>query len=772
MVPGISAMTLQQSFALALQHHQSGRLAEAEVLYRQILAAQPRQADTLHQLGLLAHQTGHHSAAAELVGEAVAVAPENPVFQSNLATVLFESGRLDEAIAAYRRTIQIEPGYAGAHNSLGHALTLKGELAEAIAACRRAIELQPDYAMAHNNLGNALGEQGRTDEAISSFRRALQLRPEYAEACHNLALSLRQKGLIREAVVAWRRAIEIKPDYPAACHALGDALTDVRRFEEAVTVYRQALQVSEIAETQNNLGLALFEQGRLEDSMTAFRRALELKPEYAPAWFNTGHALEKLSRLEEAIAAYRRAIDLKADFPEAFNNLGSALKDQGHLEEAIAAYRQAIALKPDYAGAHSNLAYCLLFHSGSDPESLRQELHQWNQQHAEPRSRFIQPHGNDRTPERRLRIGYVSPDFRDHVVGRNILPILARHDHARFEVFCYSAVTQPDAFTRRFKQAADVWRDVAGTPEAEVAQLIRNDRIDILVDLTLHMAGNRLPVFARKPAPVQVTFAGYPGSTGLGAIDYRFSDPHLDPPGTDETLYSEQTVRLPHSFWCYDPLDCSDIPVNALPAGKNSFITFGCLNNYCKINGSMLRLWAKVLHQVSSSRLMLLAPEGSHRQLTLNVLRQEGIASERIEFVVPQPCREYLELYHRIDLGLDTLPYNGHTTSLDSFWMGVPVVTQIGKTIVGRAGYCQLKNLNLPELIASTPDQFVQLAADLANDPQRLAHLRSTLRQRMERSPLMDAPRFARDIEAACREMWRKWCCGADSATASLRAVR
>ena len=339
-----------------------------------------------------------------------------------------------------------------------------------------------------------------------------------------------------------------------------------------------------------------------------------------------------------------------------------------------------------------------------------------------------------------------------------MLPLLANHDHDSFEIFCYSQVVRSDAFTERFRARAQHWRNAVGLTDERLALQIREDHIDILVDLALHMARNRLPVFARKPAPVQVTFAGYPGSTGLDTIDYRLSDPYLNPPGTDESIYSEQTVRLPHSFWCYDPVDWGDLSVNELPAQSNGFITFGCLNNFCKINDAVLRLWARVLHAVPSSRLRLLAPEGSHRQHTWDVLGKAGILRERIEFISRQPSREYLELYHRIDLGLDTLPYNGHTTSLDSFWMGVPVITLVGQTIVGRAGLSQLMNLNLPELIAHDPEQYVEIAAALAHDLPRLSELRSTLRARMEQSPLMDAPHFARDIEAAYRQMWRHWC--------------
>jgi predicted O-linked N-acetylglucosamine transferase (SPINDLY family) len=315
-----------------------------------------------------------------------------------------------------------------------------------------------------------------------------------------------------------------------------------------------------------------------------------------------------------------------------------------------------------------------------------------------------------------------------------------------------------DALTSQFQQYADRWRSILGLTDNEVATQIRDDGIDVLVDLTLHMADNRLLVFARKPAPVQVTFAGYPGSTGLTTMDYRLSDPHLDPPGIDDSVYSEKTIRLPDTFWCYDPLDAGGIPVNPLPALDRNWVTFGCLNNFCKINDGVLNLWARVMHEVRDSRLLLLASHGSHRQWTLNRLGKEGIDPERIEFIAFQPRRAYLQTYNRIDLGLDSFPYNGHTTSLDSIWMGVPVVTLVGQTVASRAGWSQLSNLGLRELAGQTPDQFVQIAVELANDLPRLQGLRATLRQRMERSPLMDAPRFARNIEVAFRQMWHEWC--------------
>jgi predicted O-linked N-acetylglucosamine transferase (SPINDLY family) len=650
-------VTLQQAFDLAVQYHQAGQLNEAESLYRQILAVEPRHAESLHHLGLIAHQVGRNDLVVDLIRQAHALRPDYPEALNNLGNALKDRGQLDEATAAYRQAIALRHDYPEAYSNLGIALAGKGQFDEAIAAYGQTIALNPGYPEAYNNLGNALGDKGQLDEAIAAYHQAIAVQPDYAEAYCNLGVAMAGKG---------------QPD--------------------------------------------------------------------------------------DAIAAYRQAIALQPDYPEAYCNLGGALKDEGQLDEAIIAYRQALAMKPDYFDAHGNLVFVMICHPGFDASAIAEEHRRWNQLHAEPLRSFIEPHGNDRSPSRRLRIGYVSPDFRAHAVGYNILPLLTHHKPQEFEIFCYAGVARPDVLTERFRACASHWRSTVGFTDEQLVATIREDRIDILVDLSLHTANNRLRVFARKPAPVQVTFAGYPGITGLTAIDYRLSDPYLDPPGMDESIYSEHTVRLPRSWWCYDPFDCNDIPVSSLPALSNGFVTFGCLNNFCKVSDSVLRLWAGALRAVPDSRLLLMAPEGGHRQHILDLLEQEDIASERIGFVTEQPRRKYLELYHRIDLGLDTLPYNGHTTSLDSLWMGVPVVTLVGQTVVGRAGLCQLMNLGHPELIAQTSEEFVRIAAELAGDIPRLMQLRSTLRERMEQSPLMDAAGFAHDIEAAYRTMWRTWC--------------
>ncbi len=472
--------------------------------------------------------------------------------------------------------------------------------------------------------------------------------------------------------------------------------------------------------------------------------------------FETALQHHQAGRLPQAEQLYRQILAHQPHYPEVLCMLGVFAAQVGQLDSAVGLLRQALALRPNYTDADGNLVYTLHFHPGYDTQAIAEEHRRWNRQHAEPLKRFIQPHANDRNPDRRLRIGYVSPDLREHPVGRFLLPLLSHHDKSQVEVFAYAQVPVSDALTRRLRAHVDVWRNIMGLSDAQVAGQIRQDRIDILIDLAMHLANNRLLVFAHKPAPVQVTYLAYCASTGLSAIDYRLSDPYLDPPGMDESIYSERTIRLPQTYWCYQPM--VDLPPQPSPGLGSGRITFGCLNNFCKINDAMLAIWARVLQAVPASQLLLHAHEGDHRQEVRKQLEQAGIEPQRVQFAERVPMPEYLKIYHSIDVALDTFPYGGGTTSCDALWMGVPVVSLVGQRAVSRAGLSILSNVGLPELVASSGEEYVQIAANLANDPARLSDLRSTLRQRMERSPLMDAPAFARNIEAAYRRMWQSWC--------------
>jgi protein O-GlcNAc transferase len=596
--------------------------------------------------------------------------------------------------------------------------------------CGQVLEADREQIDALNILAVIAGQTGRHDEAIRYFRTVLQRQPQSADAHNNLANMLR----------------------------IINASAEPRELDEAIAHYREAVRLRpDLFEACNNLGNALSTQGQLSDAEFHLRRALALQPNNAHVHCNLGIVLWKQRLLDEAAACYERALELQPGNDEAHMHLGNILNDSGRIDDALAALRAALRLKPDAADIHSNLICLLRHHPDYDSRALYEECSRWNQQHAEPLKRFIEVHSNRPDPDRRLRVGYVSPDFREHACSSFTVPLLANHNRRALEVYCYSDVARSDDVTERLRGHADVWKTTAGLLDQQLADMIRSDQIDILVDLAMHTAKNRLLVFARKPAPIQVSWLAYPGTTGLATIDYRLTDPYLDPPGLFDAFYCEESVRLPETFWCYDPL--LDQPaVIALPAATGGAITFGCLNNFQKVNNTCLRLWALVLTRVPRSRLLLVAPL-QPRDRILSILEDGGIARERVEFAADRrPRLEYFQLYHRIDVALDTLPCNGGTTTLDAFWMGVPTVSLLGQTVVGRAGFSVLCNLGLKELSAETPEQFVEIAAGLAADTPRLQDVRHSLRQRMQASPLMDGERFARNVEDAYRRIWQTWC--------------
>jgi predicted O-linked N-acetylglucosamine transferase (SPINDLY family) len=676
----------------------------------------------------------------------------------DLALRQHRAGRLREAENLYRQILAQRPAHVDALHFLGVIAHQMGRNDIAVDLIRRAIALRPSYAEAHSNLGKVLRDKGQLDQAIAEFRQAIALNPKLPEALSNLGDSLRGKGQLDEAIAAYRQAVALRGGDAEAHNSLGNALKEGGELDQAIASYRQAVAVrSDYAEGHNNLGAALEVMGQLDEAKAAFRRAIALDPKLAEAHSNLGSVLLAEGKLDEAIAAYRQALRLRPDYAEAHGNLGIALAAKGQHDDALAAYRQAIALRPGYAEAHGNLLYTLHFHPGYDARSIAEEHRRWNIQHAEPLRKFVRPHANNRDPQRRLRIGYVSPNFREHPVGRFLLPLLSHHDKKHVEVFAYSQVALQDAITERLRSCADGWRTILGLSDAQVAELIRQDQIDVLVDLTMHMAKSRLGVFARKPAPVQVTYLAYCSTTGLQTIDYRLSDPYLDPPDGDDSVYSEQTIRLPETYWCYEPI--VDRPeVGPLPALGNGLVTFGCLNNFAKVSEPALETWAQILKAVPNSRLLLSAHPGNHRTRLEERLEQYGIERSRVEFVGFMLPENYFELYQRIDIALDTFPYGGGTTTCDALWMGVPVISLVGATAVGRGGLSILSNIGLPELATRSKEDYVRAAGELANDLPRLGDLRTTLRQRMEQSPLMDAPKFAHNVEAAYRQMWRTWC--------------
>jgi protein O-GlcNAc transferase len=712
------------SVAAAHDHQRAGQLDQAERLCQELLAKDPNNAQAQHRLAAVWMQQGKSEAAAQMIARALAGAPNEPQFLWTQGLIMAQLRRWDAAIKSHQRLLSIAPAWPGGQCALGVALASAQQIPQAVAAFRVALAQRPDDALALTNLGRALHQIGKTAEAIPLWRRACQLKPAFADAGFYLGNALAERQDENGAIAAWRDALSANPDHHAA---------------------------------RRKLATLLSARGEYAAAEAEFRQAIAHHPDDVELHNEQGRALGLAGRVDEALAHYQQGLKRWPTDSVLHTNIANIQKDMGLMDQAMASYRRAVELDRSEQMWLSNLAYAIYFDPGADSAAILRENRRWNQLLGPAQIGRMRPHDNAPDPERRLRIGYLSPDFCAHVVGWNITPLIREHDHQRHEVFCYASVARPDLATDRFKTFADHWRDIANINDDQAADLIRADHIDVLVDLAMHMAGARPRVFVQKPAPVQVAFAAYPGTTGIANMDYRLSDPYLDPPDSQQRDYTERSILLPHSFWCYNPAG-TEPPVNDLPALAAGYVTFGCLNNFCKVSDQSLDLWSRVLNAVPNSCLLLQVPEGSPRQRVTAHLAKNGIDPARIGFVPFQLRGPYMQTYHRIDLGLDTLPYNGHTTSLDGLWMGVPTITQVGRTVVGRAGLSQLSNLNLQELVAQTADDFVRIAVELANDLPRLRALRLGLRDRMLASPLTNSVLFARNIESAYRWMWRTWC--------------
>ncbi|MFP6560555.1 tetratricopeptide repeat protein [Paraburkholderia sp. B3] len=739
-------------FRLAVLDLQESQPSAARVRLQRLLELRPGYRRYREALAQACAMGGQHAQAAELLRGLLAEDGTSAEWWFALGTTLQAQGALIEAADAWRRVAQCDPRSADASNNLGNCLRLSGDADGAQAAYRHALAVRPDDANALTNLGTLLQAQGRHDEALGLLQAALAAAPDAPTAMVNLGVLLTRLGRPDEAADVLARAVARDPDFAQAAYNYGNALHALGRLRDAQAQYLRALALDPAhAEAANNLGNVYRELGDHRAALDAFETAMRVRPDFVDPYSNAANLLRTLGRLDDAHALLRRALELDPAHSSALNNLGNVFKDSGDLDEGIACFRRAIASDPGNLIAHSNLVYALSFQS-FDSGAILEAARGWAARHAAPVVPMpvlaaIEPSG-----ERRLRVGYVSADFREHCQALFTTPLFAHHDRTRFEIHAYSSVARPDATTARLAACVEAWHDVRTLDDAALAAKIRADGIDILIDLTMHMGNGRPLLFARKPAPVQVAWLAYPGTTGIGAIDWRITDPHLDPPAHD-AHYSEQSWRLPHTFWCYDPL-AMEPEVNPLPAASAGHVTFGSLNNPCKLTPATLRLWARVFARLPSAHLVLMAPEGDARRRICARLAQAGIDPVRARFVPFRARDAYLRGYHEIDIGLDSLPYNGHTTTLDALWMGVPVVTRIGPTVAGRAGLSQLVNLGLEALAADSDETFAETAVDLANDLPRLAALRSCLRARMTGSPLMDGARFARDIEAAYEAMW------------------
>ncbi|MBL0312239.1 MAG: tetratricopeptide repeat protein [Holophagaceae bacterium] len=605
----------------------------------------------------------------------------------------------------------------------------------------------------------------RHAEAEALYREILRWDPQDPNALHLLGVLAQEAGRNEEAVALIAQAIRIFPNGPAFHNNLGNALKALGRLEEARTCYLAALRLQpDYTEAQSSLGLVLHDLKRWDEAVELFLAALRMRPNHPTVFNNLGVSLNLLGRLEEATTAFRRSLEVNPNQPETHNNLSNILYEQGDFEGAMAHSRKALELRPSYNAAHSSLLLRLNYEISMTPQDLFEAHKEWARLHETPHLERPTAFLVDMAAERPLRIGYVSPDFRRHSVAAFFEPLLAAHDRTKVEIHCYSQVANPDEVTLRLCALSDHWRKIVGVSDEALAEIIRQDRIDVLVDLTGHTANNRLTAFARRPAPVQVSWLGYANTTGMQTIGVRFTDEFADPKGA-ELLHTESLFRLPKGFLCYGP-PAEAPPVALLPALRHDdhHFTFGSFNSLLKVNPSVIAAWAEILKRTPDSRLSLkgmLQRDTGNRKRFEKIFGDHGVSLDRIALMPAVPeFRDHLAAYDQVDLALDPFPYNGTTTTCEALWMGVPTLTLQGDRHAGRVGASILSRVGLESFIAEDLDSYIQSAVDWTGRIEELSRIRAGLRDRMASSDLCDAKGFATQVEAAYRQLWEQWKAG------------
>ncbi|MCF8148316.1 MAG: tetratricopeptide repeat protein [Sulfuritalea sp.] len=635
---------------------------------------------------------------------------------------LHQKGQLAQALDIYEKVLKVQPNHFDALHLSGVIATQTKKHSLAVDLIGRAIEINPNIAVAFSNRGVSLQALSQYDAAVESYDKAIMLKPDYAEAYFNRGVALKELKQLHAVVESYDKAIELKPDFTEAYYNRGNTLKELKQLDAAVASYD---------------------------------KAIELKPGFTEAYYNQGVSLQELSRLDGAAVSYRKAISIKPDYADAYNNLGSLLQTQGKLDNAIESFRMALSIKPNYSAILSSLLFALIYHPDKSAAEIFTLYQEYEDRFGAPCRKVWRDHPNNRETQRRLKVGYVSPDFRSHSVPLFLEPLLAHHDKAAVEVYAYAELLKEDAVTARCKSYVEHWIPTVGLSDAELAERIRSDGIDILVDLAGHTDKNRLGVFALKPAPVSVTWLGYCSTTGLKAIDYFLTDATCVPLGS-EGLFSETPWRLEETAYVYRPKEGMG-NVSPLPAATRGFVTFGTLTRAVRINYRTVRAWAEILKQVPGSRLVLdnkdFWDEGMKAALAAK-FAAHGINRERLEIGYHSPPWDVLRA---VDVGLDCFPANSVTTLFETLNMGIPFITLAERPGLGRCGGTILESVGHPEWIAQSEAEYIKKAVNLASDLTALAHLRSGLREKMQASPLMDEIGFARRVEAAFHEMFFKW---------------
>ncbi len=768
-----------------------GNFSEVEKIANDLARQYPNHPLPWKALGAAAIQQGRSWQALAPMEQAVRLSPDDAETQSNYGNVLRDLGRLAEAEASYLKAIQLNPNFAETYNNLGivlkdlnrltdaerhvrRAIRLKhdlpeahcnlgvilqkkGRLDEAKASYQTAIRLKPDFSFAYSRLGNVLKSIGRFTDAESNYRKAIQLNPSSSETYCELGSLYNESDQFLDAEASYREAIRLQPNLATAYNNLSLVLRSLGRFTEAETICRETIRINpDLTEARINLCILLSDLGRFNEAEASGREAICHEPKFAEAHNALATALKDLGRLTDAESSCREAIKLKPTLAEAYNNRAVILKDLGRIPEAEASYREAIRLNPNDSKAYSSLLLTTLYTEKCQDDLWK--LYKGFASRFEEKYKSSWPkHDNAIDQNRKLKIGYVSGDFRKHALAFFIKPIFDLHHKNDFEVYAYSNHFLVDSITRELQTAVDHWRQCAHLTDQQLFDLIMQDHIDLLIDLSGHTAHNRLTVFARKPAPIQMTWLGYPGTTGLSSIDYRITHESLDPTGLSEEFHSEKLIRLPDSAIPFEPLG-STPKVNELPALKSQVFTFACLNNHAKITKSTIELWVKLLKRVPHSRFILgNANDTEIQNVFIKELEKNDISSKRLVMKPRLSIDEYWALYNEIDLQLDPFPFNGGTTSLQSLWMGVPVITLAGNATHSRVGVATLRRAGLNSFIADTKEQYISKAEYWTKNIYALNGIRQSLREKLLASS-STAEALIANVEAIYRSVWSDYC--------------
>jgi predicted O-linked N-acetylglucosamine transferase (SPINDLY family) len=799
---------LRQSFALAVASHDRGDLAEAEQLYRAILGVQPNHPDALHGLGVLAHQVQRDDLAAQFISMALGLRRE-AVFHNNLALVFLAQNRPHEAMAEVFKALELRADYPQAYNALGNIQDRLGLKEEAIASYRRAIDSAPNYADAMSNLGKVLKDRKELIESRLWFENALALDPECVEALNNLGVLCRERKDYDEALEHLSKAIELspanaetyvnrgqvwlakeelqpaeadfrcalalKPDFAAAHCGLGAVCFKGRRAAESIEHFDRALEIDEgCPEALTGAGAAHLKLEHFDQARTYLDRAVahEAPEVRAQAHFLLGTDLLLKGQLDEGIECFDLAIGYDPDHCDARSNRGLAMQNKGDLRNALRGYDDVLQRDERHVAALSNRLMTMHYLDNITNADMLASAQRFGRLHDHPPSDEAARRSRDLDSERRLKIGYVSGDFNGHPVAMFLLKTLAAHDRNAFDITCYSNDTKVDFFTEKLKSHASAWREINGVSDSEAAEMIADDEIDILVDLAGHTNKNRIVLFGRKPAPIQVEWLGYFGTSGLKSMDYIILDPVSAPEGHDR-WYVENVVRLPYGRFCYTSPPF-EFPVGEPPCLRKGYVTFGSFNNISKVGEGVVALWSRLLHEVAGSRLLLKSKSLAAASVCKSLeaaFAGHGIGAERLEFRGESPHHIALQQYADLDIALDPFPFGGATTSCEAFWMGVPVLTLPGERLASRQTLAFLHGMGMDELAADSPDDFIARAVALASDKARLADYRRRMRPALDNAAFSDGPKFTRTLEAAYRTMWRRHVAGEPPAAFAVEPI-